>query len=174
MKTFLELKSPVTGSARIHVHVGVGEGRFSGDSDEVLVTHALGSCLGIAVYVPMLRVGALAHLMLPVSVDARRTASESPYLYVDTGLAALLEEFYLRGCCRDALQVFIAGGAAFHGSGDSFRAGQRNIEVARAFFEKNGIRVAAEAVGGALYRTLFLRIADGKAWIKTETGVTPL
>ena len=38
-----------------------------GKSGDVLVTHALGSCLGLMVYDPKKEIGGLLHAMLPLS-----------------------------------------------------------------------------------------------------------
>ncbi len=39
----------------------------TGEKEDLLVTHALGSCLGLMVYDPQEQVGGLLHAMLPLS-----------------------------------------------------------------------------------------------------------
>lgn len=48
--------------------VGVADMKISGDKDDQIVTHALGSCLGIAIHDPIACVGGLLHVMLPLSM----------------------------------------------------------------------------------------------------------
>ncbi len=47
--------------------VGVSDLKVSDDSESVLVTYSLGSCIGITVYDPVVRVGEIPHFMLPES-----------------------------------------------------------------------------------------------------------
>ena len=47
--------------------IGVAGMKISHSRDDILVTYALGSCLGIAIYDPVTCVGGLLHAMLPLS-----------------------------------------------------------------------------------------------------------
>ena len=47
--------------------VGVSNMKVSDDPEAVLVTYSLGSCIGIAIYDAVVRVGGLLHFMLPES-----------------------------------------------------------------------------------------------------------
>jgi chemotaxis protein CheD len=47
--------------------VGVSDMKVSDDPEAVLVTYSLGSCIGIAIYDAVVRVGGLLHFMLPES-----------------------------------------------------------------------------------------------------------
>jgi hypothetical protein len=76
--------------------VGMGELVVSADEGVTLVTYALGSCLGVAVYDPVARVGGMLHAMLPSSeVDPARAAA-LPALFVDTGVPELFRACYSR------------------------------------------------------------------------------
>ncbi len=57
--------------------VGIAEMRISRDLDDVLVTYALGSCLGVAIYDPTSHVGGLLHVMLPLSTIDPAKAKKS-------------------------------------------------------------------------------------------------
>ena len=46
--------------------VGISDLKVSGNIGDVLITYALGSCIGVAVYDPYVTVGGLLHFMLPV------------------------------------------------------------------------------------------------------------
>jgi hypothetical protein len=58
---------PEIGAGRMQVVVGVADMKVSNRPEEVLVTHALGSCIGVAIYDPEAKVGGLLHFMLPDS-----------------------------------------------------------------------------------------------------------
>jgi len=47
--------------------VGVADMKISNQTQQLIVTHALGSCIGVAVYDPKVKVGGLLHYMLPES-----------------------------------------------------------------------------------------------------------
>ena len=71
--------------------VGMADLMISQDQSFVLCTFPLGACLGIAVYDPVVKVGGLLHSMLPdSSIDPKRAAAR-PGMFLDTGLALLLE-----------------------------------------------------------------------------------
>ena len=44
--------------------VGIGDMKFTRENGQI-ITYALGSCIGISFYDPVLRLGALLHIMLP-------------------------------------------------------------------------------------------------------------
>ena len=49
-----------------------------GRGPDLLITYALGSCLGIAIHDPVARVGGLLHVMLPDSTIDRNKAQATP------------------------------------------------------------------------------------------------
>src|SRR6185437_3075120 len=87
--------------------VGVGAMCVS-NTGERLVAHALGSCLGVAVYDPVARVGGLLHVPLPASTDDRERSRDRPLEYVDTGVAALFRDCYRLGASKARLRVAVA------------------------------------------------------------------
>ena len=47
--------------------VGVGDMKVSNTIGDVIVTHALGSCIGLAIHDPVAHVAGILHFMLPLS-----------------------------------------------------------------------------------------------------------
>ena len=47
--------------------VGIADLKTSADPEDVVITYALGSCLGISAHDPVARVGGLVHVMTPSS-----------------------------------------------------------------------------------------------------------
>ena len=70
--------------------VGVADMKLSSDSADMLITYALGSCLGVTVYDFKHKKGALLHCMMPDSGIDRVKAAGNPYLYVDSGMKVMI------------------------------------------------------------------------------------
>ena len=49
----------------------------------ILITYALGSCIGLCFQDPALHLGALLHVMLPMNMEAGR---KNAFKYADTGI----------------------------------------------------------------------------------------
>lgn len=160
-----ERPTAIPGAAR---PVGIGEMVVSGDRSDVLVTYALGSCVGLSLYDPVLRIGGLIHCMLPLSSANTETSPKSPLMFTDTGVAALLRGLFDAGCRREHLVAKVAGAASNLDEGGLFRIGERNYAVLRRVLWKNDVLIAGEAIGGAEARTLTLEIATGRTCVRAR------
>jgi chemotaxis protein CheD len=150
----------------MQVVVGVADMKVSNKPEEVIVTHALGSCIGVAIYDPVARVGGILHYMLPDSTLDLNKSQSHPYMFADTGLPQLFRECYRLGAQKSRLRVKIAGGSQVMGNKEFFQIGRRNYAALRKIFLKNNVLINNEDVGGTKARTLFLEIATGNVWIK--------
>lgn len=146
--------------------VGVADMRVSNNAEEVLVTHALGSCIGVAIYDPLAKVGGILHFMLPDSLLDPVKGQENPHMFADTGLPRLFRECYQMGAQKSRLQVKVAGGSQVLGSKEYFQIGRRNFAALRKIFLKNNVLIDKAEVGGTQARTLFLEIATGNVWVR--------
>src|SRR5918911_3478450 len=156
--------------------VSVADMKVSSNSEDRLITYALGSCLGITVHDPIAVVGGLLHVMLPNSSIDRAKSEANPYMFVDTGVPKLFRECLEAGAKRERLIVKVAGGS-FSGEDehtDQFRIGKRNVIMLRKLLWKNGVMLHAEDVGGRLSRTMALDIADGAVTLKINGNETRL
>lgn len=146
--------------------VGMGDCEVSANTGDVLITYALGSCIGLALYDPVNRVGGLLHFMLPDSnLDAAR-AAESPYRFADLGVPALLREICERGAERRRLRVAAAGAAELMDQAEVFNIGKRNRAALHRILWKEGVLMSAEATGGTTPRTLGLEIGTGRCFLR--------
>ncbi len=152
------------------VVVGISEMAVSSDPDDVLVTYALGSCLGVSVYDHRAKVGGLIHCMLPLSSVDPEKALAKPCMFTDTGVLALLDAVFARGAMRSSLSVKAIGAASLLDDKGVFKIGERNYTVFRKVLWKNNILINAEDVGGAISRTVYLRIATGQTLIRSGKG----
>ncbi len=151
--------------------VGVSERCFAIDPADVVITHALGSCLGIAVYDPVVHLAGILHVMLPSSKIDPDKARANPFMFVDTGVPAFFLEAYARGAVKSRLIVKVAGGATHRNVLEGPLAiGKRNWMVLKRLFWQNRILVSAEEVGGSAARTLSIAAATGLVTL-TSAGV---
>jgi chemotaxis protein CheD len=148
--------------------VGVSDMMVSAQPGDVIVTHALGSCLGVAVHDEAACVGGILHYMLPLSSVDREKAANNPLMFGDIGIPLLFEEAYRLGAKKERIRLVIAGGAQVFEREDTFAIGKRNIVIARKLFWKNNVIIAAENVGGDMPRTMYLEIGSGKTWFSSR------
>jgi len=143
--------------------VGVSDWKVSANSDETIITYALGSCLGIIVYDPVVRVAGLLHTMLPFSRKDPEKARMKPAMFVDTGFSVLLRDFYEMGAEKKRIKLFVAGGASMKTAAkdDYFKIGVRNFTTLRKLLWKNGFMIDYQDVGGSISRTMSIEISTG-------------
>lgn len=150
--------------------VGVSDLKVSDNPEDIIITHALGSCLGITAFDAVAGVGGMVHVMLPLSKSDPEKAQQKPAMYVDTGLQWLLNEVYDLGARKDNLEIIVAGGASMkrEEGDDYFKIGKRNFTTLRKLLWKNGFMIAKQDVGGHISRTMTLVIADGIVTINKQ------
>ena len=152
----------------MNVVVGVSDARTSNDPDDVLVTHALGSCIGLALYDKKANVGGLLHYQLPSSDDHPERGAEKPFMFADTGVAWLLKQMIHMGADKRHMRVRMAGGAKMLNDHLLFDIGRRNHVAIRKILWQQGMFIESEHVGGTIPRTMLMRIDDGSLIIKSE------
>ncbi|MFO7845230.1 MAG: chemotaxis protein CheD [Balneolaceae bacterium] len=150
--------------------VGVSDVHVSNNPDDIIITYALGSCLGIAVHDANAGVAGLLHVMLPLSKSDPEKAKAKPAMYVDTGLAELLKACYAKGASKINLVISVAGGASMkqNETEDYFKIGKRNFTTLRKLLWKNGFMIARQDVGGNRSRTMAIRVSDGLVTINKQ------
>ena len=146
--------------------VGIADMKMA-KGDGMLVTYALGSCIGICLYDPLPKRGALVHIMLPLNPETGRT---HPLKYADTGIRDTLRQMVLRGANKSRITAKIAGGAKMFdvsGSSSLGNIGQRNIESVRIVLKNEGVRLLKEDVGGSVARTLLFDVSNGMGCVRS-------
>ncbi len=133
----------------------------------MLITYALGSCIGICLYDPVIKLGALIHIMLPLNMEAGRA---HPFKYADTGIQQTLHKMQAMGANVSRITAKIAGGAKMfemQGDGALGNIGQRNADSVKMMLRKAGVRLAREEIGGTVARTLLFDVSTGQACIRS-------
>ena len=138
---------------------------------EILVTYALGSCIGICLYDANIKIAGLSHIMLPSAAQTPNIANQ-PYKFADTAIELLIRKMESAGARRVLLKAKIAGGAQmFSGLSNSSIAniGQRNTQAVKMELMRQRIPIIAEDTGKDYGRTLLLSAEDGSMTIKSAT-----
>lgn len=149
------------------IKVGMADYKVSKNPSN-LISYGLGSCVGIAIYDPVTKIGGLAHIMLPDSTQAR--SAENPAKFADTALPRMLDDMIKMGASKIRLFAKIAGGAqmfTFANATDIMRVGERNVEAVKTVLKKIDIKIVAEDTGGNYGRTVELKLDTGIYRVKT-------
>ena len=147
------------------ITVGIADMKLAKGSG-ILITYALGSCIGLCFHDPRIKLGALLHVMLPLNMEAGR---KNPLKYADTGIRETLRQMEAQGASRSRITVKIAGGAKMFevNGGNLGNIGQRNIESVHTILRKEGIRLLGEHVGGSVARTMLFDVDSGQSCIRS-------
>lgn len=156
--------------------IGIADMKISTRPDDVLITYALGSCLGITVYDPVAKVGGMIHIMLPDSSVNPQKAAENPMMFVDTGVPQLFKECYKRGAKKERMVLMVAGGASLQNNEerDQFQIGKRNFLMLRKLLWKNNVLIKSCDVGENFSRTMAMDMATGEVTLKINNVETVL
>jgi chemotaxis protein CheD len=156
--------------------VGVADLKISGNVEDLLITYALGSCLGITVYDIRLKRAGLLHCMMPDSSIDRSKAAGNPCLYVDSGMKIMLDNFFINGSRKNDLIIRVAGGSSSkeNEEEDFFQIGRRNFVSLRKYLWNEGLMLKAYDVGGYGSRTVTLEVENGKMLIKSKGSLKEL
>ncbi len=152
----------------MRVVVGISDMKVSNDSEAVLVTYSLGSCIGVAIYDAAAKVGGLLHYLLPESKLAPEKAQKNPYMFADTGIPALFKAVYKLGAKKQRMKIIVVGGSQIMDQAGFFNIGKRNDIAVRKMFHKNNVIIDYRDVGGIVNRTIKLEVKSGDTWIKVS------
>ena len=133
-----------------------------------LITYSLGSCIGVTLYDPAVKVGGLSISCCPNQRSMSSKAQKNPWMFADTGVPLFFKEAYKLGAEKRRLQVKVAGGSQILDDQGLFNIGKRNYMALRKLFWTNNVLVSGEEVGGEVNRTVSIELSSGKVWVKTS------
>ncbi len=149
-----------------------------GISPDVLVAIGLGSCIGCVIYDTELKIGGLAHVMLPSSTECQSTKSHfNMNKFADIALPEMAKALRQKGCTAERMVAKIAGGA--HLFADTAKElwldiGHRNEISVKTELGKLGIRLVSHDTGGKFGRTIRFCLETGRMTVKSQGGVLEL
>ncbi|MEG0035242.1 MAG: chemotaxis protein CheD [Oscillospiraceae bacterium] len=149
------------------ISVGISDLNVAMNGD-ILVTYALGSCVGICLYDPVAKVAGLSHIMLPTITDFSDTTHKEKY--ADAAIELLLQKMLNMGAGKVRIRAKIAGGAQmFAAINNSSLAGigERNVIAVKQELSRLRIPIVAEDTGKNFGRTLYFDSEAGNMKIKS-------
>jgi chemotaxis protein CheD len=150
----------------MNLSVGISDWKIAKPPDG-LVTYALGSCVGIALFDKARKIAGLSHIMLPDSKNSSEPAL-SRMKFADTAIPDMLNKMIAMGAMRTSIQAKIAGGAVMFKIGnDRFNIGERNIAAVKATLQSLRIPIISQDTGKDFGRTMFVTADDGGVTIKS-------
>ena len=162
MKSAAEPFAPELAGARRLV-IGIGEFAVSNRPGDMIVTHALGSCIAVCIFDPRAGVAGMLHFLLPEASINPDRARQQPGVFADTGIPLLFEAASQYGLSKKRAIVTLVGGAEMtQQAGSAFGTGRRNALAAKNVLWRSGVFVSGQEVGGTDARTLYLSVANGK------------
>lgn len=157
-----------------NIKVNIGELKVTRRSLDNLTASGIGSCLVITLYDPKLKIGALAHTMLPscpkVTNDPSfdRGAVENLYAkYVSIAIDEMLKRMRALGSKKEDMESKLVGGSNMFPNIES-NIGGENVLSAREKLKKVGIKIVGESVGGSIGRSVEFSVASGIITVKIK------
>jgi len=136
--------------------------------DAVLITLGLGSCVAVALHDADVRVGGLAHVLLPSQSLASDRAK--PAKFPETAVPYLVERMREMGAVQRRLRARIVGGASMFASVASApmaSVGERNVYAVREALDRAGIPVAACDTGLDYGRSVYFFLETGRVEVRS-------
>ena len=150
------------------IKVGIADLNVAKNGD-VLITYALGSCVGICLYDNVRKIAGLSHIMLPTSIGFSPTGNQI-YKFADLAIPRLIQKMEMMGAKKICMKAKIAGGAQMFPSINQCsicNIGERNVIAVKQILEHYNITIVAEDTGKNYGRTQTLNSADGSMKIKS-------
>lgn len=142
--------------------IGIGEYVISDDTNDVLKTFALSSCVALTVYSPIRQILGMAHIALPCSEIMQNRVIASPAYYADTAVPLMINKMCTGyGCIKEELELRLFGGAASLRRDDVFNIGIHNIEMVKSVLGSMNLEICYYDSGGKISRSIAADVATG-------------
>jgi chemotaxis protein CheD len=141
------------------VKVFPGEYYVTPKSDEMLVT-VLGSCVSACIRDPLIGVGGMNHFMLPQGHSRSWGDDPESTRFGNFAMEKLVNELIKSGCSRERMEIKVFGGGNVIDS--SSQVGTQNAAFVLRYLEAEGLRCAAQDLGGQYPRRIHYSPATGR------------
>jgi chemotaxis protein CheD len=134
--------------------IGIAEQKIVKAPDK-LATLGLGSCIGLVLFDPALRIGGMVHIMLPCAPQNTPVVNKAKF--ADTAITELIRLMMQSSAARGRLIAKIAGGAHMFNNvcnTDILNIGARNVQMCKQVLREYEIKIAAEDTGGICGRSI--------------------
>lgn len=137
-------------------------------SPDQLYSLGLGSCVGVAIFDPAMRIGGLIHVLLPSSLEFEK-ANHVRTKFADSGIHDLVNELIKSGASKFRLKAKMAGGAAMFTLQNAMpnnMIGKRNVVSCRETLKNLGIDIISQDIGGNKGRTIIFDVETGQLTVR--------
>lgn len=141
------------------VKVFPGEFYVTSRADEVLVT-VLGSCVAACIRDSKRGIGGMNHFMLAQSNNGGWGGVAQSTRFGNFAMEKLINELLKAGCSRSSLEIKVFGGGNVTDTRNEI--GTDNAEFVMRYLEAEGLRCAAQDLGGQWPRRIHYSPANGK------------
>ncbi len=138
----------------MEIKVGMADLKICESPDSV-TTLGLGSCVGVVLWDPVVKISGMVHVMLPDSTAI--TKNQNIAKFADTGVAELYRQVLKKGAKKERLIAKIAGGAqmfSVNSNSEMLRVGERNVVAVKEKLKELNIPIKAEDTGENYGRTV--------------------
>jgi chemotaxis protein CheD len=149
----------------------IGPGGWAVESEHPIAT-LLGSCVAVCLWDPVLKLGGMNHFMLPRSGRQHTRPDIDTLLCGDFAMEALLNAMIARGARRNRLQAKAFGGGAIVAGLTHTHIGDKNVEFAREWLEREKIPLLASDFLGHWSRKIILDPSTGSAFCRRGEEVS--
>ena len=136
-----------------------GEYYVTKKSDEMIVT-VLGSCVSACIRDPIIGAGGMNHFMLPHHNSGNWGNDSRSARFGNFAMEKLLNELTKAGCARERMEIKLFGGGNVTDTSNA--VGTDNAEFALRYLEAEGLRCAAQDLGGSHPRRIHYYPATGR------------
>lgn len=145
--------------------VGIAEGKIA-RGDQMLISYALGSCVGICLYDWKNHIAGMAHIILPGRSNS--VNQKNAYKFADDGVRTLIHEMESRGAQHSKIIAKISGGARmFQTQGVRWEIGEQNVRAVKETLLEEHVRIVAEDTGKNYGRTVTFYASDGRVEVSS-------
>jgi chemotaxis protein CheD len=141
-------------------------GEYFVDSQEIVITTTLGSCVAACLHDRTAGLGGMNHFMLPDSTSTSSRDSGASGRFGAFAMELLINEMLKRGARRSSLEAKIFGGGQVMKSLAGTSIGEKNVAFVQAFLAQERIPVLASDVLDLCPRKICLFPDTGKVLCK--------
>jgi len=149
--------------------INLGTAEYAVEKDcGTIETSSVGSCVVVCLYDDLIKVGGLAHAMLPHRAEntnfvSVRSKNERPAKYVDEAIDLMINEMEKLGAVKMRLRAKIIGGAEMFKflAKNHVSVGEENVAMARKILQDLHIPIVSEDTGGTVGRAVIFDLENG-------------
>lgn len=150
------------------INIGMSQIEVSSKPGTILTAPSLGSCIGLAIYDPVSKIGGMAHIVLPESAKTLKE-NENQGKYADTAIPEILKKMFSMGANKNKFIIKMAGGAQMFNlqkGANVLNIGFRNTIAVKSALSKEGLEITKSDTGGNKGRTFKLDVQTGAFSVK--------